>query len=325
MRDWKLPQLRYRAIGRRRISRYTIVTGIACWAAGLALLSTSAAAYAKGSTSSGQGSPGHSQHQKPGDNNRGDVWLDNVGQPAGPGHEHDPHLLCQNINLWGNDLADSSHWFTIDGWSPTGSGKGDFTSGSPTITQKGYTQDQAWPGTQASPSLGSWTYNTKTGGSQVTAVIDVKTLIAHAIANGDKALNVPATNKQGFHFKLQFGQDPQKHKTFWVECPGLTSTPTPTPTGTPTPTPTGTPTPTPTGNTHGRNSTPTPSPTGGVQGKHTSKPTPSPSPVGSVKAASTTTPNTGADISTAIALLLLGSILLGGAAVMRRRAVGSSL
>jgi hypothetical protein len=38
--------------------------------------------------------------------------------------------------------------------------------------------------------------------------------MANAKANGDAPVN-----KQGFHFKLQFSQDPQKHKTFWVNCP----------------------------------------------------------------------------------------------------------
>ena len=55
-----------------------------------------------------------------GDSNRGDVWLDNVGQPAGPGHEMDPHLACADINLWGANLADASGIFTIDGWPPSG-------------------------------------------------------------------------------------------------------------------------------------------------------------------------------------------------------------
>ena len=26
-------------------------------------------------------------------------------------------------------------------------------------------------------------------------------------------------NGQGYHFKLQLSQEPQKHKTFWVNCP----------------------------------------------------------------------------------------------------------
>jgi hypothetical protein len=131
-----------------------------------------------------------------GDSNPGDVWLDSVGQPPGPGGENDPQLPCQNINLWGDNLADPSGTYTIDGWPASGSGAG----------------DQAWPGTEARPGNASWSYNRVTGGSQVLSVIDFAQLIAHALANGDSPTN------QGFHFKLQFSQDPQKHKVFWVHC-----------------------------------------------------------------------------------------------------------
>jgi hypothetical protein len=159
-----------------------------------------------------------------GDANAGDVWLDNVGQPAGPGHEMDPHLGCTNINLWGAGLADSSGTFAIDGWPPSGSKEQDYT--------------------------GTWSFG---GGRtpQVVAVIDVQRLIQQAAANGDS----PAA--KGYHFKLDFSQDPQKHKTFWIDCPAPTSKPGPasrtgtTPTGT---TPTGT---TPTGTTPTGSKTPT--------------------------------------------------------------------
>lgn len=126
-----------------------------------------------------------------GDPNAGDVWLDNVGQPAGPGHEMDPHLACTDINLWGNGLADSSGAYTIDGWPPSGSQEVDYSS--------------------------SWSYNTSQGGDQVVSVINVQQLIANAAANGD----TPAA--QGYHFKLDFSQDPQKHKTFWINCPAPSS------------------------------------------------------------------------------------------------------
>jgi hypothetical protein len=126
--------------------------------------------------------------QAAGQKNAGDVWLDNVGQPAGPGHEHDPHLACADINLWGNGLADGSGTYTIDGWPPSGA------------------MEQVYSST--------WTYDTTTGGDQVTSVIDVNKLVAAAVAAGDAPVN-----KQGLHFKLQFSQDPQKHKTFWVNCP----------------------------------------------------------------------------------------------------------
>ena len=135
-----------------------------------------------GTTHTNTGAAGH---------NRGDVWLDNVSQPAGPGHEMDPHLACQNINLWGAGLADPSGTYTIDGWPPSGS------------------QEQDYPTTGAEP----WSYGTAAGGDQVVSVIDVSTLVANAVSHGDAPIN-----KQGFHFKLQFSQDPQKHKTFWVRC-----------------------------------------------------------------------------------------------------------
>ncbi len=126
--------------------------------------------------------------------NNGDVWVDNVGQPAGPGHEQDPHLACQDINLWGSDLADSSGNYTIDGWPPSGSQEQDY-------------------------GPANWSYDQAKGGSQVLDVISVKQLIETAIANGD----VPQAN-QGFHFKLEFSADPQKHKTFWVKCAAPTIT-----------------------------------------------------------------------------------------------------
>src|SRR5438309_1130769 len=61
-----------------------------------------------------------------GDSNKGDVWVDNVGQPAGPGHEMDPHLACADINLWGNALADASGTYSVDGWAPSGSKEQDY-------------------------------------------------------------------------------------------------------------------------------------------------------------------------------------------------------
>src|SRR5947209_15333521 len=127
-----------------------------------------------------------------GDPNAGDVWTDNVGQPSGPGHEQDPHLACTDINIWGAGLADSSGVYTVDGWPPSGSQETDYT--------------------------GSWSYDTSKGGTQVVAVISVSKLISTAQANGDAP-----KNKNGYHFKLDFNQDPQKHKTFWVTCPAPSS------------------------------------------------------------------------------------------------------
>ena len=97
-----------------------------------------------------------------GDDNKGDVWVDNVGQPAGPGHEQDPHLDCTDVNLWGNALADGSGTYTVDGWAPSGS------------------QEQDYP----TSGDGTWTYDGSAGGDQVTDVINVHTLIADAISFG---------------------------------------------------------------------------------------------------------------------------------------------
>src|SRR5918997_979145 len=111
-------------------------------------------------------------------NNRGDVWLKNVGQPAGPGHSHDPHLDCVDINLWADKMAESGDAYTIDSWPPSGGG------------------EQVYSDT--------WTYDRAAGGVQVASVIDVETLIRNAIRAGATAHPI-----QGYHFKLQFTQNPQ--------------------------------------------------------------------------------------------------------------------
>jgi hypothetical protein len=126
-----------------------------------------------------------------GNNNAGDVWLDNVGQPAGPGHEMDPHLACAPINLWGAGLADPSGVYAIDSWPPSGN-------------QAPVTPDF---------SSRSWTYNTGSGGTQLLDTFSAQLLVNEAVAHG-----AVAQPQQGFHFKLDFTQDPQKHKTFWVNC-----------------------------------------------------------------------------------------------------------
>ena len=128
-----------------------------------------------------------------GDSNAGDVWLDNAAQPAGPGHEMDPHLGCGTINLYGSGLADGSGSFTIDGWPPSGSQEVVYT--------------------------GSWSYSGS--GTQTIASFDAATLVADASNAGD------TPSAQGYHFKLDFSQDPQKHKTFWVNCSPSSSSTTP--------------------------------------------------------------------------------------------------
>jgi len=236
--------------------------------------------------------PGVAMAAQGGDSNRGDVWLDNVGQPAGPGHEMDPHLQCVDINLWGANMGDPMGTYIIDGWPPSGH------------------MEQDYP-----PSgRATWHYS---GGKQpqVMSVIPVRTLIADAVANGD----TPA--HQGYHFKLQLSQDPQKHKTFWVDCPapasvgggntGGTTTPpsttsTPPPTTTTPPTTTSTP-PTTTGTSTGS--------TGGVTVQGTGAAATSQNLGGTETAAAGPAglAQTGEGIVAQVGALLLGLIfLLGG-------------
>ena len=273
-------------------------------------------------------------HTGPGDSNAGDIWVDNAGNPPGPGHEMDPHLACGTIDLWGSKLADSGGTYTIDSWPPSGS--------------------------QNAVMSSTWSYNTSQGGTQLLDTFSGQTLVNDAVAAGATASN------QGFHFKIQFDQDPQKHKTFWINCSpsggvggtGSTPTPTPTPGGgvggtgsTPTPTPTpgggvggtgSTPTPTPSGGVSGSGASPSPSPSSGVGGLTTS-PTPGsgvaglttgPSsgtaatggggsgPMGGVLGIVAGTPMTGAHIaiSAAVALIVAGIVLL---LVARRRRKGA--
>ncbi|HEX6712651.1 MAG TPA: hypothetical protein VF066_04670 [Thermoleophilaceae bacterium] len=120
-------------------------------------------------------------------NNPGDVWVDAVGQPGGPGHEMNPHLPCLDINLWGDKMAKPGDQYKIYGWEPSGKKELAYSS--------------------------AWSYDKSDGGIQVIDVIDVETLIANAVANGDAPVN-----GQGFHFKIALTQDPQKYKTFWVKC-----------------------------------------------------------------------------------------------------------
>jgi hypothetical protein len=168
---------------RRRIGAAIISVGALALGGAVATAASGASAAAHDSTT-----------------NKGDVWLDNVGQPSGPGHEHDPHLACQDINIWGDKLAINHSKYEIDGWSPSGS------------------HERVYQG--------FWVYNRHDGGPQILDVIDVQKLVDSATAKGDAPVN-----GQGLHFKLQFAQAPQKHKTFWVDCGTSTPTPSPTPTG----------------------------------------------------------------------------------------------
>jgi hypothetical protein len=271
------------SIRRRKGGRIAGWLGLAISVSGLCLAFTAVAGNAAG---------GAAQPLVKHDNNKGDVWVDTVGQISGPGHEQDPHLSCDDINLWGNGLADSTGTFTIDGIPPSDAN-----------------------GSKEVDYSGTWKYTVLKGNSMI-ALINVDTLVDAAIANGDAP-----KNKQGLHFKLDFGQDPQKHKTFWVDCPAdpaTTPTPTPTPevvTPTPTPTPTATPTPTPTSTTNTSSTTstsstaggtsPTTTISGGVQGLQTGPPP---------------TPNTGAEVPLGLGslMVLMGTGMFGLSAARRR-------
>jgi len=118
-----------------------------------------------------------------GDSNSGDVWVDNASASSpGPGHEMDPHLACSQINLYGAGLADSSGTFTIEGWPPSG--------------HKEVVYGPA-----------PWSYSGS--GTQ---------MIAHFNPSTDFNLSADSRAHNGYHFMLDFSQDPQKHKTFWVNC-----------------------------------------------------------------------------------------------------------
>jgi hypothetical protein len=60
------------------------------------------------------------QHDGPGDNNRGDVWVDQKGATGEPGHENDPQLGCGSFNIYGAGLADASGTYAIYSMPPTG-------------------------------------------------------------------------------------------------------------------------------------------------------------------------------------------------------------
>lgn len=146
------------------------------------------------------------------DSNNGDIWFDTVtaDDTTQSGHETDPHLPCdQDINLWGNGLKDATGTYTIYSIPPSDVDHAGESAG----------DDQDWP----TSGSGTWTYGTDSGGNQIiSGPIDVKTLIKNAIHNGDVA-----QPEQGYHFKIDFEQDPSKAKTFWVDCspaPTVTTT-----------------------------------------------------------------------------------------------------
>jgi hypothetical protein len=117
----------------------------------------------------------------------GVFWVDNVGAPAGPGREHDAHLVCDDINLWANGVDIGSGTYVIYGVPPTGTG------------------EVVYRGTAGNPVPATWTYDESLGGNQVADRISVDLLIFHSIIHGDTPVN-----GQGYHL--------QKNVTFWVNC-----------------------------------------------------------------------------------------------------------
>jgi hypothetical protein len=121
----------------------------------------------------------------------------------------------------------------------------------------------AWPptGNQQVVFSGTWTY-TAGGGTEHIATVPLSAL------------------QPGGHFKLDITQDPQKHKTFWVDCAAVSPSPSPTSGvggvgGSPSPSPTPTPVTSPTPET---SPTPVTSPTPETSPTPVTSPTTSPSP-----------------------------------------------
>jgi hypothetical protein len=112
---------------------------------------------------------------------------------------HTPHLPCADIELVGIDMRDASGQYSIDSFPPTGN------------------QNQVYLDAN---NNAQWKYDKAKGGEQVMDVINVQKLVANAIAAGAETHPI-----QGYHFKLQFVQAPQKHKTFWVHCNAPTTPP----------------------------------------------------------------------------------------------------
>ncbi|MFN2464448.1 MAG: hypothetical protein ABR573_11185 [Candidatus Dormibacteria bacterium] len=228
-----------------------------------------APAQATGSTTgAGAGSITTPGHTGPGDNNRGDAWLQTVGPCADhnaevlnhnadamsgcnlaiPGGnpefeppfepvaenlqyaeigtvedvnpDHNPHLPCANIEVMGKDMGDATGSYSIDYWPPTGNKGGVYgknSDGSSALSLPTMINGDA-----DVSNNGRWAYNNsptllskmgKKGGYQVMDIIDVSALVHNA-----QLINPDPHDIQGYHFKLQFSQDPQKHKTFWVKC-----------------------------------------------------------------------------------------------------------
>ena len=206
-------------------------------------------------------------HTSPGDNNRGDTWLQTVGPcpdrnaeqlnhnpnafgncnivttagpaavqpPFEPADEaaqnaeigtvedtnpnHTPHLPCANIEVMGKGMGDASGPYSIDVWPPTGDAApvyGKDANGTSVLSGQMTAGDVGHNGT--------WTFDAAKHQYQVMDIVDVDALVHNADLAGAHEHPI-----QGYHFKLQFAQDPQKHKTFWVDCPSPSVPPVVTP------------------------------------------------------------------------------------------------
>jgi hypothetical protein len=210
----------------------------------------SASGQPTGETGVGAGDKGTNGNSNGGGGNFGDVYLQTVGPCTDNNAEelnhggkclisvadnetatprHTPHLPCNNIELMGKNMRDASGDYTLDSIPPSG--------GHVQVYGFNHDADQEDDALPAGMVLGAgsdegnavnngdWTYNkalqgNTDGGRQVMDVIDVGALVHNAIAAGGDPHDI-----QGFHFKLQFVQAPQKHKTFWVNCNAPSSPP----------------------------------------------------------------------------------------------------
>lgn len=131
--------------------------------------------------------------------NAGDIYVRNVSDAHQPGHQTDPRLGCEDIDLMADRPAHDHGTFTIDGEPPSGSG------------------NQDYPASGGAP----WSYPAGGSGTQVVAEIPVQTLIANAQRNGDAPVDV-----RGYHFRIGLVEDQSRHRTFWVGCQAGTSSTT---------------------------------------------------------------------------------------------------
>ncbi|MFN2463207.1 MAG: hypothetical protein ABR573_04790 [Candidatus Dormibacteria bacterium] len=146
--------------------------------------------------------------------------------------DQNPHLPCANIEVMGKDMGDTTGSYSIDYWPPTGDKGGVYGKNSDGSTAL----SKVLPMTDGDPDVtnnGTWNYNQsptlvskmgKKGGYQVMDIIDVSALVHNA-----QMINPDPHDIQGYHFKLQFSQDPQKHKTFWVKCAAPVTAPVTSP------------------------------------------------------------------------------------------------